>query len=88
MSEDEDGLVNWIRCLVETRHRKSASDKLLGPILHFLSDQDRETFRNLPKHMQDREDLDIIEPNALPDVNRESNTHVKRFTTPAKYSVA
>jgi len=80
----EIDIVKWIKCLVESRRFKP--DKLLTPILDYMSEQDRAAFMNLPKHLQDRPDKEIP-PRVMPD-EQERQTHTKRFATPGKYKVA
>lgn len=72
------------KCLVESRGFKP--DKLLTPILDYMSEQDRAAFMNLLKHLQDRPDKEIL-PRVMPD-EQGRQTHTKRFATPGKYKVA
>ena len=83
----ESDMVNWIRCLTQSGRRRKTPDKLLTPILDYMSEQDRAAFLDLPQRLQDRPDREVM-PKVLPDIEQERQAHTKRFSTPAKYRVA
>ena len=81
----DEALAEWIHCLTQTRQRKSASDKMLKPILDFFSDSDRASFRELPDHLREMSDKPIILP-----ADKERSDHAARQrlnTTDPKYRV-
>ena len=79
--------MEWTRCLVEERPRKAVADRMLTPILDFMSEHDRALFRELPDHLQERKDR-IPVPKAMPNLQqKEHEAHVRRHQTPAKYRV-
>lgn len=82
----EDQLVQWAQCLLEGGKRKQQQDKLLGPILNFMHNYDRQTFDTLPEEL--RKQLNQVVPKLVPEkAKEEKDKQVRVNATPEKYRV-
>ena len=83
---EEDQLVQWAQCLLEGGKRKQQQDKLLGPILGFMHNFDRDAFETLPEEL--RKQLNQVVPKLVPDkTTEEKDKQVRVNQTPEKYRV-
>ena len=83
---EEDELVQWAQCLLAGGKRKPQKDKLLGSILGFMHQFDRDAFETLPEEL--RKQLNQVVPKMVPEKTKEENEkRVRIHQTPEKYRV-